>query len=423
MDRNDHRRTLTRGLVPLLVLAVCAAPIWAGSWNGSEVVKDGVKHVMNPKESIEKQATVKLKEAWRIGGEDDEEIFGVITDILADADGNIYMLDAQLNEIKVYSEDGEYLRTIGREGEGPGEFRGAFSMFLVPGGNIGVLQTFPSKIVVLTPDGEPAGEYPIPEPEGEGFRVLLQAEYAGDNLALTYMFNQPSESGFTQNNILALVDSKGEKETRLHSQSSSMEVANALISEKEWDSFRNRWTASPDGRAFSAVNFGEYAINVWAADGKLDRVIHREYPDHVRSDEDKEWLLGIYKGFTRQIPLPNIKYEIEDKWNQIQGLQARDDGTLWVRTSRGTRGMDEGVLAIYDVFDKLGRFAEQIKVVADGDPTNDQVFFVRDRLFVVTDFLPAMMALQGGGSQAEEEEEEAEEEPELMQIISYRLES
>ncbi|MHC4165104.1 MAG: 6-bladed beta-propeller [Planctomycetota bacterium] len=413
-------RTLTWGLVPLCVFALFVAAATAGSWSGNEVVKEGVKHVMNPKDSMEKTTTVKLKEQWRIGGEDDEEIFGVITDIIADDDGNVYMLDAQLNEIKVYSADGEYLRTIGREGEGPGEFRGAFSMMLVPGGNIGVLQTFPSKIVMLTPDGEPAGEYPLPEAEGEGFRAILAAEYAGDNIALIYVLNQPSEAGFTQNNILSLVDSKGEKETRLHSQASTMAASNAMISEKEWDTFRNRWTASPDGRAFSAVDFGEYAINVWTPDGKLDRVIHREYPEHVRTDEDKERLLDIYKGFTRQIPIPNMKYEIEETWNEIQSLQAREDGTLWVRTSRGTQGLDDGVLGIYDVFDKLGRFAKQVKVVADGDPLNDGVFIVKDRMFVVTDFLAAMMALQGGPSQSEEGEEE-EEEPELMQIISYRL--
>ena len=35
-------------------------------------------------------------------------------------------------------------------------------------------------------------------------------------------------------------------------------AASALIAEKEWDTFRNRWTASRDGRAFSAVDFGEY---------------------------------------------------------------------------------------------------------------------------------------------------------------------
>jgi len=406
-------------MIPVLLLAIVAGPLQAGSWKGTEVVKDGTKHIMNPAESIERPTTIELEEVWRIGGEDDEEIFGVITDIMADNDGNFYLLDAQLNEIKVYSEDGEYLRTIGREGEGPGEFRGAFSMFQVPGGNIGVLQAFPSKIIVLTPEGDPAGEFPLPEPPDGGFRVLFSAEYAGDNLVLIYGVNLPSESGFTQTSVLSLVDAKGEKEVRLHSQDATMSAATALIAEKEWDVFRNRWTSSADGRAFSAVNFGEYSINVWNSEGVLERVIHREYPEHVRSDEEKDRLLEIYKGFTRQIPIPNIKYEIEDSFNQIRTLQARDDGTLWVQTSRGANGLKEGVAAIYDVFDEQGRFTRQVTLEGEGDALNDRYFLVKDRMFVVTDFLHALMALQGGGQAGDEEDAD---DVELMQIISYRLE-
>ena len=219
--------------------------------------------------------------------------------------------------------------------------------------------------------------------------------------------------------MLALVDAEGEKEVRLHSQDATMSAATALIAEKEWDVFRNRWTSSADGRAFSAVNFGEYSINVWDSEGRLERVIHREYPDHVRTDEQKERLLNHYKGFTRRIPIPDIQFEIEDSFNQIQTLQARDDGTLWVRTSRGTNGLKEGVAAIFDVFDEHGRFTRQLTLKGEGNALNDRYFFVKDRMFVVTDFLYAMMALQGGGPTGDEQ---AEEEAGLMQIISYRLE-
>lgn len=423
MSQNPIARSNRTGrwialLATLVALAALSTGVSLG-WKAEEIVKEGVVHVHNPESSKQRPTTIKLEETWRLGGEDDEEIFGVITDIIADDDGNFYMLDSQLNEIKVYSSDGEYLRTIGREGEGPGEFRGAFNMFLVPGGNIGVLQAFPDKVVVLTPDGDPADDFPLPEVEGGGFRVLFSAQSAGDNLALVYGLNQPSESGFTQTSVLSLVGAD-QKESRLHSQDSRMEAASALIAEKEWDSFRNgRWAAASDGRAFACTDFGEYKINVWDASGKLERVIHREYPDHRRTDEEKQQLLDIYKGFTKRIPIPDIKFEIEETHNQIQGLFARDDGNLWVQSSRGANGLDEGVAGIFDVYDKKGQFVKQVTLEGEGDPKNDGYFFVKDRLFVVTDWLAAMMALQGGGSDAED----AEEEPELMEIISYRIAS
>jgi hypothetical protein len=383
------------------------------------VNKDGVPHVMNPAKPAD-SATIDMEEIWRIGGYDDEEIFGVITDVVQDAEGNFYLLDSQLSEVKVYSPDGEYLRTIGREGEGPGEFRAAFNLFKVPGGDIGVLQTFPSKVVTLTPNGDPGGEYALPDVEGEGFRVLFAAQNAGDKLALVYGLNQPSESGFTQQSVLSIVDAKAQKETKLHSQSSTMEAATALIAEKEWDSFRNgRWAAAPDGHIYAAPTFQAYEINVWNGDGKLERVIEREYPDHMRSEEEKERLLEIYKGFTRRIPIPNIKYEIEDKYNPIGTMTVRDDGSLWVQTSRGRFGLDDGVVGMWDVFDRDGQFVKQVTLKGEGDPQQDGFFLVGDRLFVVTDFLDAMMALQGGGGGSDDEEEDDEVEP--MEVISYRV--
>lgn len=43
--------------------------------------------------------------------------------IVADSKGNVYILDSKPPVIKVYGPDGAFLRTIGRDGSGPGEFR------------------------------------------------------------------------------------------------------------------------------------------------------------------------------------------------------------------------------------------------------------------------------------------------------------
>ena len=97
-----------QSLVPVLAIAVLlGAPLPAAAQ----------EQVMNPAKAPQGQETLELEELWRVGGWDDEEVlFGVITDIIADREGNFYMLDSQLNEVQVYAPDGEYLRTIGREG-------------------------------------------------------------------------------------------------------------------------------------------------------------------------------------------------------------------------------------------------------------------------------------------------------------------
>ncbi len=56
-----------------------------------------------------------------VEGEDFNYIFGDIRGIQAASDGNIYVLDNQALEVRVFSPKGEHLRTIMRRGEGPGE--------------------------------------------------------------------------------------------------------------------------------------------------------------------------------------------------------------------------------------------------------------------------------------------------------------
>ncbi|MCG8461144.1 MAG: 6-bladed beta-propeller [Holophagales bacterium] len=406
------------GLTACLVAAtLLSTPSLPAAGSGKEVARDGVTHVMNPAAAA-KTETLELEPVWRVGGEDDEDVlFGVITDVILGPKGNFYLLDSQLNEIQVYSPKGEHLRTIGREGEGPGEFRFAFNLILLPDGNIGVLQAFPGKIVVLTPEGEPAGLFPIPETGDAGFKGLISAQNAGEQLAVIYTLTVPGQAGFSQNNVLALVDGEGKKETRIFSQESKMSNADAVFAESEWDTFRNRWAAAPDGRLFAATEYGAYSIHMWDSEGELVRVIHRESEEHPRTTEEVEKVRRVFEGFTRRVPVPNMKFEIEESWNPIQALHARSDGTLWVRSSRGTFGLKDGVAVAYEVFDEGGQLVRQVRLKGDLDSTSDGIFFVGDRMFVVTDWLDAMMALQGGAGPDDGDDDDAEP----MEVLSFEI--
>ncbi|MCA9729041.1 MAG: 6-bladed beta-propeller, partial [Candidatus Eisenbacteria bacterium] len=178
------RLTLLAAWLFAVTACLGAGTAGAADWAGKEETRDGALHVMNPAKPQNGASSVDLEELWRIGGDtdDDNEFFGVIMRITNDAEGNVYLLDMQLSEVKVFGKNGKYVRTIGREGEGPGEFRRPTDLFFVPGGNLGVLQAAPAKIVLLTKDGKPAGEYPTPKIEGEGFLSVSGARLAGDQL-------------------------------------------------------------------------------------------------------------------------------------------------------------------------------------------------------------------------------------------------
>lgn len=63
-------------------------------------------------------------EELRIGSPDDPELaFTRFRDLEVGPDGTIYTLHPQERAIRVHDSSGAFLRTIGREGEGPGEFK------------------------------------------------------------------------------------------------------------------------------------------------------------------------------------------------------------------------------------------------------------------------------------------------------------
>ena len=50
------------------------------------------------------------------------EMFSQISDIKLDSGGNLYVLDAQYSEVRVFNPEGLFLYSVGSEGRGPGEF-------------------------------------------------------------------------------------------------------------------------------------------------------------------------------------------------------------------------------------------------------------------------------------------------------------
>ena len=67
----------------------------------------------------------RLVEELRLGNVmgDGPEGFGRIHDLAVDRAGRIYVLDVGSKEVRVFGRDGAYLRTMARDGEGPGEIR------------------------------------------------------------------------------------------------------------------------------------------------------------------------------------------------------------------------------------------------------------------------------------------------------------
>ena len=401
------------GLV-LIVSATCAR---AGEWKGKEEKRGGVRFIINPAEPMESPLSATPKELWRIGGDtdDEDEFFGVISQLLTDAKGNIYLLDSQLKQVKVFSADGEFQKTFGRDGEGPGEFSNAGSMLFTQDGKLGVLQVFPARIVLFNPEGEPVGDHPLPVREDGGMVLMFGGSSKMNNMVLILGSNAFAENRFSQSRYLGRLSADGKETAKYHSETRTVDFANPVIDDTVWDTFDRRWAIGADGRVYACTHFSDYRIQVWNPDGTTDRVIEREFTHVKRTDEEKKTISDIFSAFTRQIPNATVKISEFEK--DIETIFAPDDGSLWVLSSQGTRNLGQNKAGVFDVFDREGRYVRQVTLQVPGDPRTDAYYFIGDRFYVVTDLLQAAIALQAGGQAVSI----GDEEPEPMSVICYQL--
>jgi len=118
-------------LILAFVAAVPLAIPWAVAGQKVETV-DGVRVVHNEKAGRwGSEPAVRLELVRTIGGLDEQDpnlAFRSPYDIAVDSAGNLYVLDVGNNQIQKLGPDGKYLQTIGRPGQGPGEFQSPFSL-------------------------------------------------------------------------------------------------------------------------------------------------------------------------------------------------------------------------------------------------------------------------------------------------------
>ena len=133
---------------------------------GQQIETDnGVRVVHNKKGGLSANAPKVALELVRTIGDvdtDDENLaFDSPLDMAVGEGGAIYVLDTGNQRIQVFGSDGRYLRTIGRRGQGPGEFQSPSSITLDHQGNIYVLDDAQMRIQVVTPEGKVAKTLPV----------------------------------------------------------------------------------------------------------------------------------------------------------------------------------------------------------------------------------------------------------------------
>jgi len=402
------------GVLALLVLTFATAA--SADWEGENTTVDGVTTVINPETPALGVIKQDMRELWRRGGEEDDEIFfGTISKFLHDDEGNIYLLDGQLSEIQVFDPSGELLRTIGRQGEGPGEFQNGADMFWGPDGQIGVVQAWPGKIVMITPDGDPGSTFALPYRDGGGWQSVTRGAGLDETLILAGTAWTREDGKQLQFTYLKAYDATGNELATYEETSRETQFGDYEFIEEEYVDFQRRWAVAPDGRVAAALSFDDYRITVWNADGSIDRIIERpDYRTVKRTDAETERFQTMYDAFTRWNR--GSTFRVSDHHQAVENMFFREDGTLWVQSGAERWRSDDGVFTSFDVYDTVGRYLQRVDLVADADAVEDGLFFAGNRAYVVTDLYNAIMARVGGDS---EEAEDIAAEP--VTVISFEF--
>jgi len=311
-------------------------------WKGTIEEENGVTVVRNPKEPIYRENVFSLEEELVIGEENkgDEYMFSEIIDVAIDDEENIYILDLKDAHIKVFNKNGEYLRTIGRRGQGPGEMQRATNITITPGNEILV--------------------------NDRGARFLHFFKLNGDyikslSLASIPFFHRPKVD--SQHNIIArymfmdksavFVLAKFDSELNLIFTIFSNELAvtpgvlNLFAPNCFWG------IANDDSIIWGYSN--KYEFNILDRAGRVIRKIIKDYnPVEITQEEKQKWIMDTYG--KEGIP-PNEKVNWNKNHNAFQSMNIDDGGRIFVQTYER---ISDGTGYYYDVFDPEGKYIVKI---------------------------------------------------------------
>jgi hypothetical protein len=139
-------------IASLWLAAACSKSDSVAGWKAKVETINGVRTVRNPETPRYGDFAFELAEDLAIGDEKNESYFlpGWVT-ICIDDQGKIYACDAGNRRVQVYDRNGVFVRTLGRQGQGPGEYAYPSSVHIDDAGNIYVRSS--RSLVVFGPDG------------------------------------------------------------------------------------------------------------------------------------------------------------------------------------------------------------------------------------------------------------------------------
>jgi len=344
-------------LVFCLILIAASFVVLSGqkkSYPAVTAMKDGVKTITNPEYPRDGRFIAKLTAEMSCGEEAKPEMamLNKPLDLRVDDQGRVYVMDWGDVHIKVYDSQGRFLRTIGRKGQGPGEFDMPAFFDLMTGGKVCILDGRQRRITILTSEGQYLSGFRF-----DGFfrtlaidgqdRLFLAKYAAAEELKLSTEFREVPyitsifRTDASGKEMVHLTDFLGEVQVMKAVGSGGITSMGGL--------YIVIWGINRQGKLYGGFN-EIYRLGAYGSDGKIEFAFGREFSPLKNSR---------YKGlpgqkFTMPALTEKIVFdEMENLWLELYKDDATKDFT-------------------YDVFSPEGIYLKQVRI-------NQRIFQFKNR--------------------------------------------
>ncbi|MYA63461.1 MAG: hypothetical protein F4139_15385 [Gemmatimonadetes bacterium] len=350
-------RTTISALVVGALLAGTAARTTAQQRDAGRVRVDTLEGgrivVSNPDSPLAgPQGAPTLVEVLRIGSLDDTcDAFGDVMSLAVDGDGRIYVADRQASEIRVFSPQGECLRTFGRSGEGPGEFSLLAGIAWQPPGFLWTIDSVAERFTVFDSLGTVLATHPLRLGPAAAHPWPMWVDGGGSLHFWVPGFDRIVRYGTGPGlDSLESVPEPDRIPTR-EAYTEQAAVGGSRISVQRGIPYLPHilWTMNPSGNMWQA-NSSSFAIHETTYGGDTLRIVRLDREAPRLEGRERDSIANAIGIAARR--LPERKRAFED-------IRTSPDGWVWIET-------EQGATRAWEVFDErgyyLGRVASPVPI-------------------------------------------------------------
>lgn len=291
-----------------------------------------------------------LIEDYAVGdSEKEEEMIAQLTFFAVDEDEILYVLDIKGHCVKVFDSSGTYVRTIGSQGQGPGELNMPAGIQITPENELMIEDIMNRRLSYFTLTGE-----------------FIKTVSVADKTSLINLFLD--KEGSAVGRELVLDDGKMFWEIRKYDRElkplftlDKVEFQNPLQG-KKLNPFS--FTVVVQYDEAGDIYFGkadDYTIQVYNPDGALTKNIQKKYDKVKLTQEDKDRMLAEIPDMGVGINIKEM-FEFPDAFPPYESFTLTEEGRIVVKTYE--KGPVEGEYFL-DVFNRDGKYIARIPSAAN----------------------------------------------------------